>query len=123
MGFLREIIGFALLFASWFNPLGLDAYARILMFILGFDMMSLAPKIAIFILDFFVGFAHLGWTLLILVASEIISMFLLVGFFINLIIKPMAVFAVALIVMGTVESALAVAGIDFLLNLTHIFKI
>jgi len=116
MGVIRELIGIALVVVAWFDPLHLDLTMRILIFILGFDTMSLIPKIGVFILDYFLGFAWLGWTLLILLATEIISSFLIIGKIVRLIVKPVAVFAVAFLALG-LQPALIVAGIDLLLNL------
>lgn len=117
MKLLREMVGFALIFLAWFNPLELEAMTRILIFILGFDAMSMAPKIGIFIIDYFFGFAWLGWTLLILVGAEAIATFLpLAEKIVKLVIKPIGVFAVSFLAFG-LQPALIVAGIDLLLNI------
>jgi len=123
MRFTREIIGFALIVLAWFDPFGLDIMIKILMFILGFDLMSLIPKIIIFVLDylFFIlnysfGFGWLGWSLLILVAAEALLMLIPFGKKINIIIKTVAVFGVSFLAFG-IQPALIVAGIDLLLNL------
>lgn len=125
MGFIRELIGLALVAAAWFNPFAVDYYIQILMFIVGFDMMSLIPKVGVFMLDFFgvFGFFGLGWTLLILLAVEIISTFFLIGLFINLTIKPLAVFAVAFLALGSLNFAIIVGVVDLLLNLTRKFNL
>lgn len=116
MGILREIIGFALIALAWFDPFGFDIMIRILMFVLGFDLMSIIPKIGIFVIDYLFGFSWLGWTLLILVATELITM-LIVGKIIRLIVKPLAVFTVSFLALG-LQPALIIAGIDLLLNLS-----
>jgi len=116
MRFLREIVGFALIALTWFDPFGLDIMIRILVFILGFDLMSIIPKIGIFVVDYIFGFAWLGWSLLILVAAELIAKFLIVGKIIKLIVKPLAVFIVSFLALGF-QPALIVAAIDLLLNL------
>ena len=116
MGFLREIIGFVLVFVAWFDPLGLDLMIRVLIFILGFDLMSLVPKVGVFVLDYFIGFGYLGFTLLILLVIEVITTFLLIGIIIKLILKPLAVFGISFLYFG-LQPALILAGIDLLLNL------
>jgi len=115
MKLLRELIGFVLIILAWFNPFNFDSMIRILIFVLGFDAMSIIPKLAIFVLDYLIGFAWLGFTLLILVAAEIIVMLLGIKK-IKLIVKPIAVFAVSFLAFGF-QPALIVAGIDLLLNI------
>lgn len=112
---LRELIGFVLVVLAWFNPFGSDIMIRILFFILGFDFMSIIPKLAVFVLDYLVGFTWLGFTLLILVAAEIVVMLLGIKK-INLIVKPISVFAVGFLAVG-LQPALIIAGIDLLLNI------
>lgn len=124
MGFFREVIGFALLFISWFNPFGLDLLIRILIFILGFDMVSLVPKLVVFGLNFFFPlfgtvFGYFAWTLLILVAAEIVSLVIVVGILINLILKPVFVFIITFLVTNQVDISVITAVIDLFLNLTH----
>lgn len=115
MKLLRELIGFALVILSWFNPFNFGLMVRILVFVLGFDIMSIVPKLAIFVLDYLIGFAWLGFTLLILVAAEILVMLLGIKK-IKLIVKPIAVFAVSFLAFGF-QPALIAAGIDLLLNI------
>lgn len=117
MKLLREVIGFGLVFLAWFNPFNLEAMIRILVFILGFDAMSIVPKIGIFALDYLFGFRWLGWTLLILVAAEAILTFIPFGKKINIIVKAVAVFSVSFLAFG-LQPALIVAGIDLLLTLS-----
>lgn len=114
MRFLFELIGLAMILFSWFNPFGLDMMIRVLIFLLGFDMFGIIPKIAIFVIDYLFGFAWLGWTLLIMVAAEAIVM--LISKKINLIVKPVAIFAVSYLALG-LQPALITAGIDLLLNI------
>jgi hypothetical protein len=117
MGFLREIIGIALILIAWFNFFDLSLPIRILAFILGFDMISLALKIGIFALGYFLlpFLLTLGWTLLLLVATEIISSFFLIGLA-GKIIKPVTVFLIGYFVLSF-ELALILATIDFFLNI------
>ncbi|HKZ45726.1 MAG TPA: hypothetical protein VJ343_03410 [archaeon] len=115
MKFLRELVGFALVVLSWFNPFSFDLMVRILIFVLGFDLMSILPKLFIFVLDYLVGFSWLGFTLIILVAAEIVFILLEVKR-IRLIVKPIAVFIVSFLSFGF-QPALIVAGIDLLLNI------
>ena len=115
MKLLRELVGFALVVLAWVNPFDFELKIRILMFILGFDAMSILPKIAVFALDYIIGFARLGFTLLILVAAEVIVLLLEIKK-LNLIIKPIAVFVISFLSVG-LQPALIIAGIDLLLNI------
>jgi hypothetical protein len=117
MGFLREIIGLVLIAIAWFNFFDLNLPTRIMIFILGFDMMSLVLKIGIFVLGYFLlpSLLTLGWMLLVLAVTEIISTFLLVGL-IGKIIKPLAVFIIGYSTLG-LQLALILAAIDFFLNI------
>jgi len=120
MGLFRSLLGIALVMVAWFNPLGIDLYLRILMFILGFDMMSIVLKVGIFVIGFFgvfPGVTNLGFTLLILMAVEIITTLLIVGLIARMILKPLAVFVVAFLAGISLQPSLIVAAIDLILNL------
>jgi hypothetical protein len=117
MKFLREVVGIILIFAAWLNPFGLEMMVRLAIFIIGFDCMSIFPKIAIFAADFFIGFFHwLGFTLLILVGAESVLMLSKKKQDIGMAVKPACVFLVAFISLG-LQPALIAAGIDLLLNI------
>ena len=117
MKILRNAVGFVLILLAWFNPLGFEDMVRILIFVLGFDAMTILPKIGIFVIDYLFGFAWLGWTLLLMVAAEAIVMFIpLAEKILKYIVKPMGVFVVSFIAFG-LQPALIVAGIDLLLNI------
>jgi hypothetical protein len=117
MNLLRQAIGLALIILAWLDPLNLGINFRIVLFILGFDMVSLLVKFLVFGLDYFLGIG-IGWTLLLLIAAEIITKFLFVKSLIDLIIKPLAVFAILILSNLSVEIAIIVAVIDLLLNMT-----
>jgi hypothetical protein len=128
MSFIREIIGFILIFLAWYNPFNLNQVLLISIFILGFDAMSLVPKSIFFViynLFPFLGlpFGYLSWTLILLVCAELSIWILKTGKPVNLAIKPLVVFVAAYIALNDVQIALMVAGIDLLLNLTHKIKI
>jgi hypothetical protein len=117
MGLLSEVVGLILIVVAWFNFFNFSLPARILLFILGFDMTGLAFKIGVFALSyFFLPFlSTLAWALLLLTAVEVISSFLLIGL-LGKVIKPIAVFFIGYFVVG-IEFALILAVIDLLLNL------
>jgi len=117
MKLLKEVIGLALIFLAWLDPLKIGTSFRIILFILGFDMVSLLVKFLVFGIDYFLGIG-IGWTLLLLIAAEIITKFLLMKSLIDLIIKPLAVFAILILSNLSLEIAIIVAGIDLLLNMT-----
>jgi hypothetical protein len=115
--FLSEVVGLILIVVAWFNFFNFSLPARILLFILGFDMTGLAFKIGVFALSyFFLPFlSTLAWALLLLTAVEVISSFLLIGL-LGKVIKSIAVFFIGYFVVG-IEFALILAVIDLLLNL------
>jgi hypothetical protein len=117
MGFLREIVGLTLIAVAWFNFFNLNLPMRIMIFILGFDMVSLVLKIGVFALGYFLlpSLLTLGRVLLILAVTEVISTFFLIGL-IGKIIKPVAVFIIGYFVLGF-QLALILAAIDFFLNI------
>ncbi len=124
--FLINTIGLALVILSWFNPFGFDLQIRIVLFIIGFDMMSILPKVGIFLLNFMfplsAAFGYLSWTLLILFFSELAIAYTEAYKSYRLIIKPLAVFIVAYLALG-LQPALIAAGIDLLINLTHKIRV
>jgi hypothetical protein len=123
MGFFKEILGLGFVFISWFNILDITLPIRILLFILGFDMMGIALKIGVFIISFFgffpqlAGFSNLAFTILILVGVEILLTIFLIGFIFTLILKPIAIFATAFLAGLGFQPALILGLIDLILNM------
>ena len=117
MNLIRETIGLILIFLAWVDPFNFSFPIRIALFILGFDMISWILKLLIFGIDYFIGFG-IGWVLLILLAVELITTFLLMRFVFDLILKPAAVFLALYLSNVSFEIALIAAGIDVILNLT-----
>lgn len=124
--FLGNAIGLALILLSWFDPFGLGLQVRIVLFIIGFDIMSILPKIGIFLLNLLfplsAAFGYLSWALLILFFSELVIAYTEAYKPYRLVIKPSAVFVVAYLALG-LQPALVVAGIDLLINLTHKIRV
>jgi len=123
---LFTLVGLVLVLLSWFNPLSFSITIRIILFILGFDMMAILPKIGVFVLNtvFPLGqaFGYLSWTLLLLFAAELMIACTEAYKSYRLIIKPAAVFIVAYLSLG-LQLALIAAGIDLLINLTHKIRV
>ena len=123
MNILRQTIGLALIVIAWIDPFSLSLPFRIVLFVLGFDMLSLIIKVCVFVAEYllghFFGFGiGIGWILILLVIAEVITNFLLFKWVIDLIIKPITVFVI-LFYNGIIwEAAIIVAGIDLLLNVT-----
>lgn len=123
MNILRQTIGLALIVLAWIDPFSLGLPFRIVLFVLGFDMLSLMIKVGIFIAEYllshFFGFGvGIGWVLILLLIAEVITRFLFLKWIVDLIIKPVVVFVI-LFYSGIIwEAAIIVAGIDLLLNLT-----
>ena len=118
MGIFRQLIGLALIIIAWFNFLGLGDIARIVVFIIGFDMLNLFSKILVFGVDYFIGLSGLGLILGLIVLVEAVATLLFLGKFLNYILKPLAVFIILFTNGIALEIAVIVAGIDLLLNMT-----
>lgn len=119
---LLRLAGIALALFAWFDPLGLEMLLRVSLFILGFDMMGIIAKIGIFALNFFFPFfgntfGIFSWTLLLLFASELAILLTPIAEEYRLVIKPLAVFVAGFLSIG-LQTALVVAGIDLLINMT-----
>lgn len=123
MNIVRQTIGLALIVIAWIDPFSLGLPFRIVLFVLGFDMLSLIIKIGIFIAEYLLSYffefgVGIGWVLILLIIAEVVTKFLFFKWIIDLIIKPVAVFVI-LFYSGIIwEAAIIVAGIDLLLNLT-----
>lgn len=110
----------------WFNPLTLDILVRAALFILGFDMMTMSAKVAVFVLNFIFPafgdvFGTFSWTLLLLVMAELIIKTIKADRPYRLLVKPAAVFTTTFLSLG-LQPALVVAGTDLLINITHKIK-
>lgn len=118
MGFIREILGLLFIIIGWVDPLGFGIEFQILFFILGFDFMSLIPKVAIFVMDFFLEFSNIGWILLLIVAIEAVIEFFKLKVIFSYVLKPLAVFMILFVNNISLPIAIIVAGIDLLVNLS-----
>lgn len=112
----RQIIGLLLIFLSWRDPFSMGSDFQIVAFILGFDMMTLLPKIIIFGIDYFWDISGYGLFLLIQLTEDIIFDFFLIGRMIELLIKPSVVFFIIFINGFGFWLAFITAFIDFILN-------
>jgi len=126
MGTLRTLVGLLITLFVWFNPFALDMLVRVALFILGFDMIGMVAKIAVFVLNFFFpvfgdAFGTFSWTLLLLVMAELVITTIEAERPYRLLVKPAAVFAAAFLALG-LQPALIVAGTDLLINLKHKIK-
>ncbi len=117
MGILKQTIGLALIVLAWIDPLELGMTFRMLLFILGFDLVHLIPKIIVFVADYVYDLSGLGWMLLLLIGAESALELLKLKSFINLIVKPLVVFSIIYLNELGLELAVIVAGIDLLLNI------
>lgn len=115
----RQVFGLILIFASWIDPFQLGQEFQIVAFILGFDIMTIIPKVVIFGIDYFWDISGYGLFLLLQLAEDLIFHFFTIGRIIELITKPTIVFLIIFINGFGFWLALIVAGIDFLLNLQN----
>ncbi|OGI16112.1 hypothetical protein A3K63_02485 [Candidatus Micrarchaeota archaeon RBG_16_49_10] len=118
MGLLREAIGLLLVVVAWTNVFGMGVEMQMLLFLLGFDFMSLIPKIALFLLDFTFNLVGVGWVLLLVVAVEALIVAFDLKPFVGYILKPLATFLVLYANGVSVAVAFIVAGLDLLLNVS-----
>ena len=127
MGVFGNILGLALVVIAWFNPFDFSFLIRVVIFILGFDIMGLVPKIGLFAIYFFYPvfgetFGFLSWTLFLLFIAEIVLTILQIEAPFRFLVKPVAVFATAFLALGF-QPALIAAAIDLIFNLTHKIKL
>lgn len=122
MSLLKDGLGLFLILLSWFNPFSFILPIRVAIFILGFDAMSILPKVLLSIIYLFfpllgetVGFMF--WTLLILVGTEVVASLLEKEGVVKMMIKPIIVFAAVFLGLNDLQLALIAAGIDLILNL------
>jgi len=113
---LRQVIGLLLIMLSWLDPFYWGEDFQIVAFILGFDMMTLFPKIIIFGIDYFWDISGYGLFLLIQVAEDIIFEFFTIGRIIELIVKPLIVFGIIFFNGFGFWLAAMAAVIDFIFN-------
>ncbi len=110
----------------WFNPAGFDSQLLTAFFILGFDMMGIVLKLAVFSLNFAFPvfgerFTMFSWALLFMFMSELIMMIFEVDKPYEIYVKPIIVLGAAFPSIGF-QAALVIAGIDLLINLTDKIK-
>ncbi|MEM5879137.1 MAG: hypothetical protein QXU74_01445 [Candidatus Aenigmatarchaeota archaeon] len=124
MEFIKNLLGLALIFLSWFNPFALPFSFRLTLFIIGFDLTSWFAKLLLFIINFF--FPLLGeqglflvWTLLLLVVAEFIFSNFKILKILTTISKPLIIFFSLFFALKDFQLALIIAGIDLILNLKH----
>ncbi len=112
----RQLIGLSLIMLSWLDPFYWGQEFQIVSFILGFDIMTLLPKIIIFGIDYFWDISGYGLFLLIQVLEDIIFDFFTLGRIIELILKPLIVFSIIFFNGFGFWLATIAAVIDFILN-------
>ena len=112
----RQIIGLILIFSSWVDPFSWGQDFQILAFILGFDIMTIIPKVVIFGVDYFWDISGYGLFLLLQLAEDLVFHFFTLGRIIELVTKPIIVFLIIIVNGFGFWLALIVAFIDFLLN-------
>ena len=120
MGILKDLIGFSLVCLSFFNPFNLNLPLRLSLFLIGFDLMSFLPKVAIFLFDFFIGFSGLGILLLFLLFVDILAKIILSG--LAVIVKPLLIFLLLYYVNPNLAISFAASAVNFLINLASLLK-
>ncbi|MBU5688729.1 MAG: hypothetical protein KQA41_00660 [Candidatus Aenigmarchaeota archaeon] len=113
---LRQVIGLSLILFSWLDPFYWGEEFQIVSFILGFDMMTLFPKIIIFGIDYFWDISGYGLFLLLQVIEDLIFDFFTLGRIIELIVKPGIVFLIIFLNGFGFWLASIAAVIDFIFN-------
>ncbi|MBU5690066.1 MAG: hypothetical protein QXM68_03315 [Candidatus Aenigmatarchaeota archaeon] len=116
---LRQIFGLILIFASWIDPFQLGEEFQIVAFILGFDIMTIIPKVIIFGIDYFWDISGYGLFLLLQLAEDLVFHFFTIGRIIELVAKPTIVFLIIFVNGFGFWLALIVALIDLMLNLQN----
>ena len=118
---LKDLIGIILIFIAFFNPFNLSLLFQIIIFIWAFDLLSIIPKIAIFLFDFFFGFTGLGILLLFLFFADVLSK--VISASLSLILKPLIVFGLIYLVNPDLGTSLFASIVNFLINSFSLFKL
>jgi len=117
MDILRQVIGLALIVIAWVNPFSLAESFRMILFILGFDMITFLFKFVALGIDYFLGLG-IGLLLTMSILADVVTKFFFPKSFLDLILKPLAVFFILYLSNLGLEISIIVAGIDLLLNIT-----
>jgi len=114
MGLLRYILGFTLIGIAWFNPVTLPDEFRLIIFLLGFDLLPLIPKVVVFGVDFLLEVFEplLAWTVLIAIFIDILLKLVLFGPLYSYVLKPTGIFFIAYLNGLSIELCVALAILD-----------
>ncbi len=116
MGFIKDLIGLALIFLAFSNPFGTDIIVRALVFILGFELMSMFAKVGILALSiFFPIFGLLPVFLIGLFVLEFVLSIIIKGFILSLILRPVILTIASLVISQSALPSVLVGIADFLL--------
>ncbi len=118
MGFAKDIIGLALISAAWANPLGLDLIARALLFVLGFEIMSMFVKVGVLALSvFFYQTFGLLFSLILagMFGLELLLSFVISGLIFGIILRPVVLFAASFLISHAPLPSALIGLADFAL--------
>jgi hypothetical protein len=121
MGLAKDLIGLSLALIAFFNPFSLHFIVRIILFLIGFDLMSFIPKFGLFLFDYFIGFSGLGILLIFLVFVDILAKIILK--LINLFLKPIIIFLLIYFLFPDLAISIFGATLNFLINLASLIKL
>lgn len=125
MGIIKDVLGLALIMIAWINPLGLDIKIAALIFILGFELMSMLPRVGSLVISIFF-FETLGvllsLILVVLFVVDIVLKTVIKGAIFGIVFKPILLAVVSFIVssaplpsalMGIASLIIFVVGLKF----------
>ncbi|MCD6403173.1 MAG: hypothetical protein J7K98_02500 [Candidatus Aenigmarchaeota archaeon] len=116
MGLLRNLTGLYLIVIAWFDLLGLSFTWRIVIFLIGFDLMSFWFKAFIFGVDylFFEFLGRLSWGMVLLIVVDIVARYVLP---LGILIKPGIIFLIMYFSGFHLYISVGIAVVDLIINL------
>jgi hypothetical protein len=115
VGFKKDLIGIVLIILAWFNPIQADIILRILIFILGFELMSFFVKLVMLIFGIiFPIFELLPIFLIALFILELILSFIITGMVFSLVFRPIILIIIGFLVSNSAIPSISIGIIDFI---------
>jgi hypothetical protein len=115
VGFKKDLIGIVLIILAWFNPIQADIILRILIFILGFELMSFFVKLVMMIFGIiFPIFELLPIFLIALFILELILSFIITGIVFSLVFRPIILIIIGFLISNSAIPSISIGIIDFI---------
>lgn len=120
MKILKDVMGLAVVLFAWFNPLGADIIIRSLLFIIGFELMSMWIKVGVLAFSV-LTYQTFGVTFSIILGGlfmlDIVMRFLIPGVIIALIVRALLVGGAGFLVSQSAQHSALIGAGYFVLSL------